>query len=212
MFGAGDPAGTGLVASLGRPGGNLTGYNERSTELSAKRLELLKEILPRATRVGVLWNAGNRAMTHQYREIEKVASALRVTTLPHAVRGPDDFDAAFSALVRERPDALLVVADALTVNHRQRVFEFAARHGIPTFVESRDMVRDGALLSYGPSVDDGAHRVATFVDRILRGARPGDLPIEQPTRFELVINANTARTIGIALPAGVMMRADEMFR
>ena len=207
---AGDAVGSGLVANLSHPGANLTGMSDMAVELSAKRLELLKETFPKASRVAVLWNQNNLAMTQRYREIELAARALAVTVQPLGVREPDDFDDAFSAMSRRRPDALFLVTDALTTLNRKRVIEFAATHRIPAMYEYSSLVQDGGLISYGPNQDDNFRRAAYYVDRILKGTKPGDLPMEQPTRYYLFINLKTAKALGITIPPSVMVRADRV--
>ncbi len=202
--------GTGLIASLARPGGNVTGITDQATELSAKRLELLKEAVPKASRIAVLWNADDRAMTLRYRETEKAARVLRVTVQPLGVREPDDFDGAFAAMIRERPDALFLVTDSLTALYRKRVLDFAAQHRIPAMYEFSFLVRDGGLMSYGPSLDDNFRRAAVYVDRILKGAKPADLPVEQPTRYYLVVNIKTAKALGLTIPPSLLLRADQI--
>lgn len=210
FVGAGDPAGSGLAASLSRPGRNATGISDQSAELSAKRLELLKQVVPRAVRIAVLWNADDLAMTARYREIEKAARILGTTVQPLGVREPEDFEHAFSAMTRERPDALLLVTDALTNLNRRRVVEFANAHDIPAMYEYGFLVRDGGLMSYGPDFDDMYRRAAAYVDRILKGATPGDLAIEQPTRYYLLINLRTAKALGLTVPEALRVRADEV--
>ena len=194
-----DAIGIGLIASLARPGANITGITDQA-ELSAKRLEFLKEAVPKASRIAVLWNADHRAMTLRYREIERAASILRVAVQPLGVREPDDFDLAFSAMIRERPDALFLVTDALTTLNRKRVLDFAAVHRIPAMYEFGFLVREGGLMSYGAEFDDIWRHVAVYVDRILKGAKPGELPVEQPTRYYLVINLKTAKALGLTIP------------
>jgi putative ABC transport system substrate-binding protein len=206
----GDAADTGLITSLARPGGNITGISDPATELSAKRLALLKEAVPSATRVAVIWNATDRAMTLRYGEVERAARALRVTVEPLGVRKPDDIDAALSAMTRKRPDAVFVVSDALTNINRRRILEFAATNHIPAMYEFGYYVRDGGLMSYGPNFDDMWGRAAIYVDRILKGAKPGELPVEQPTRYYLVVNRTTARALDITLPDPLLLRADEV--
>lgn len=210
ITGAGDPVGTGLIATLARPGANLTGISDQSTELSAKRLELLTQVAPNAARVAVIWNAGDQAMTLRTREIERAAGVLRVTIQPLGVREPEDFDKAFAAIVRERPDALLLVTDALTNINRKKVLDFAAEQRIPAIYERSLYVRDGGLISYGPSIDDTFRRLAVYVDRILKGAKPADLPVEQPTRYELVVNVRAAKALGLVIPQSMLLRADEV--
>jgi putative ABC transport system substrate-binding protein len=206
--GAGDVVGSGLVASLSRPGGNLTGITDLAVELSAKRLEILKEVVPKAARIAVLWNADNPAMTLRYQQVEKAARLLRVDVQPLGVREPEDFDVAFSAMTRERPDALFMVADALTLLNRKRVIEFSAAQRIPAMYELDSVVQDGGLISYGPRVDDNFGRAAYYVDRILKGTKPGDLPMEQPTRYYLFVNLKTARVLGLTIPQSILFRAD----
>jgi putative ABC transport system substrate-binding protein len=210
MTAVGDAVGIGLVASLARPGGNVTGITDVAATLSAKRLELLKETLPTASRIAILWNAGDRGMTVRYREIERAANLLHVTVQALGVREPEDFDGAFAAMVRARPDALLLVADALTNLNRRRVLEFAAAHRIPAIYELDFLVRDGGLMSYGQKLDDAFRRAAFYVDRILKGAKPGDLPVEQPTRYYLFINLKTAKALGLAIPQTILLRADQV--
>jgi putative ABC transport system substrate-binding protein len=208
----GDAVGIGLIASLARPGGNITGITDQATELSAKRLELLKEAVPKASRIAVLWNADDRAMTLRYREIERAARILRVAVQPLGVREPDDFDVAFSAMTRERPDALFLVTDALTTLNRKRILDFAAVHRIPAMYEFGFLVRDGGLMSYGADFDDIWRRAAVYVDRILKGAKPGELPVEQPTRYYLLVNVKTAKALGLTIPASLLLRADELIQ
>jgi putative ABC transport system substrate-binding protein len=208
----GDAVGIGLIASLARPGGNITGITDQATELSAKRLELLKEAVPKASRIAVLWNADDRAMTLRYREIERAARILRVAVQPLGVREPDDFDVAFSAMTRDRPDALFLVTDALTTLNRKRIFDFAAVHRIPAMYEFGFLVRDGGLMSYGADFDDIWRRAAVYVDRILKGAKPGELPVEQPTRYYLLLNVKTAKTLGLTIPPSLLLRADELIQ
>src|SRR5712691_8843844 len=206
-----DAVGIGLIASLARPGANITGITDQA-ELSAKRLEFLKEAVPKASRIAVLWNADHRAMTLRYREIERAASILRVAVQPLGVREPDDFDVAFSAMTRERPDAFFLVTDALTTLNRKRVLDFAAVHRIPAMYEFGFLVREGGLMSYGAEFDDIWKHAAVYVDRILKGAKPGELPVEQPTRYYLVINLKTAKALGLALPQSLLVRADELIQ
>ena len=209
---AGDAVGVGLVASLARPGGNVTGISDQSADLSAKRLELLKEAVPRALRIAVLWNADDRSMTLRYREIERAAGILRVAIQPLGVREPDDFDEAFSEMGRERPDALMLVTDSLTTLNRKRVLQFATTRGIPAMYEQGFIVRDGGLMSYGPNFDDNYRRVAVYVDRIIKGAKPGELAVEQPTRYYLVINLGVAKVLGLTIPQSLLLRADEVIQ
>ena len=208
----GDVDATGLVASLARPGANITGISDPATELSAKRLALLKEAVPSATRIAVLWNANDRAMTLRYTEVEKAARALHVTVEPLGVRGSDDIEAALSTMTRERPDALFLVADALTILNRKRIIEFAAEQHIPAMYEFSLYVQDGGLMSYGPNMDDLFHSAATYADRIFKGAKPGDLPVELPTKYEFIIDLKTAKALGLTLSQPLLLRADEVIQ
>jgi putative ABC transport system substrate-binding protein len=210
VTGAGDPVATGLVEGLARPGGNLTGVSEVSTELSAKRLEILKDALPDLRRVAMLWNAADLGMTLRYRSAEDAARVLGIKVQTLGVREPDDFDHAFAEMTRERPDAILMVSDALTMLNRKRVVEFAKTNRLPTIFEVSALVRDGGLMSYGPKQSEIGERAADLVARILRGARPADLPLELPTRFEFIINLKTAQALGITLPPTLLARADEV--
>jgi putative ABC transport system substrate-binding protein len=208
----GDLVAVGLIASLPRPGGNVTGLTDESVQLSAKRMEILKESVPKAALVAVLWNENDQGMTLRFREIEKAARALHLEVQPFALRGPGDFPVAFSAMSRRRPDALFLVADGLTITNRKQVIDFASAHRIPAMYEASFIVRGGGLMSYGPDQDEGFRRAAIYIDRILRGARPGDLPAEQPTRYYLTVNLATAETLGLALPESLLLRADEVIR
>ena len=210
IAGAGDPVATGLVDGLARPGGNITGVTELSTELSAKRLEILRDALPALTRVAMLWNAADLGMTLRYRSAEDAARVLGVKVQTLGVREPDDFEHAFAEMTRERPDAILMVSDALTILNRKRVLEFASTNRLPTIFETSVLVRDGGLMSYGPKQSAIGETAAGLAARILRGARPADLPLELPTHFELLINLKTAQTLGITLPPTLIARADEV--
>jgi ABC-type uncharacterized transport system substrate-binding protein len=207
---AGDVVGTGLVANLGHPGGNLTGINDQATVLSAKRLELLKEAVPTAARVAVLWNTADRAMTLRYLEIEKAAKVLRVSVEPLGVREPDEFDSALASMDRNHPDALMMLTDSLTNLNRQRVIDYAAVKHIPAMYEYSYQVRGGGLMSYGSDDREDNALAAELVAKILRGARAGDLPVEQPNRYYLVINLKTAKSLGLNVPQSLLLRADEI--
>lgn len=179
-------------------------------QLSAKRMEILKDAVPKAATIAVLWNTNDHGMTLRYREIEKAARVLKVDVHPFALRTPDDFTGAFAEMVRRRPDALFLVADGLTMRNRRQVVEFAAAHRIPAMYEFGFIVKDGGLMSYGPNPEDGFRRAATYVDRILKGAKPSDLPAEQPTRYYLAINTKTAAALGLTVPPSVLLRADDV--
>jgi ABC-type uncharacterized transport system substrate-binding protein len=210
VAGAGDPVATGLVDGLARPGGNITGVTELSTELSAKRLEILRDALPGLSRVAMLWNAADLGMTLRYRSAEDAARVLGVKVQTLGVREPDDFEHAFAEMTRERPDAILMVSDALTLLNRKRILEFASTNRLPTIFETAVLVRDGGLMSYGPKQSAIGETAAGLVARILRGARPADLPLELPTHFELLINLKTAQALGLTLPPTLVARADEV--
>jgi putative ABC transport system substrate-binding protein len=209
---SGDAVAVGLIASLARPGGNVTGLSDESVHLSAKRMELLKEAVPKAARIAVLWNANDQGMTLRYREIEKAARILQVEVQALGVREPDDFAVAFSTMTRRRPDAMFLVADALTNLNRTRVIEFAATHRIPAMYEFSFIVRDGGLMSYGPSAEDSFRQAALYIDRIFKGAKPADLPAEQPTRYYLTVNLKTAAMLGLTIPPSLLVRADEVIQ
>jgi ABC-type uncharacterized transport system substrate-binding protein len=210
IIGAGDPIGTGLVESLARPGGDVTGVTEVSTELTPKRLQLLKEVVPAIVRVAVLWNAADRAMNLRFRETETAAKALNIDIRSIEVRDPEDFEDAFARIRGDRPDAMFMVADALTGLNRKRIIDFAAQTRLPTAYEYREFVNDGGLMSYGPNLRDLFSRAAYYMDKILKGAKPAELPMEQPTKFELVINLKTAKALGITIPQSLLARADEV--
>lgn len=210
VFNSGDPVATHLVASLARPGGNVTGLSEIATELSAKRLQLLKETAPSVRKVAMLWNADDLGMTLRYEAAEAAAKALNLTVQPLGVREPDDFNSAFTAMDRETPDGILMVTDSLTLLNRKRVFNYATAHKLPTIYEFDFLVHDGGLMSYGPDGEEILDRVAGLADRILKGAKPADLPLEEPTRFVLAINQKTAAAIGLIIPPSILARADDV--
>jgi putative ABC transport system substrate-binding protein len=212
IMAAGDPVATGLVASLAHPGGNITGLGDVTTDLSAKRLELLKETVPRLSRVAVLWNSADGGMTLRFRTIQSAAPMLGVTVRPLGVQEPSDFEQAFAAMTQERPDALFVVADVLTRFHHKRIRDFSALNRLPAMYELREFVADGGLISYGPSFPDLQRRGAALVDKVLKGAKPADLPVEQPTRFELVLNLKAAKVLGLTIPQSILIRADEVIQ
>jgi ABC-type uncharacterized transport system substrate-binding protein len=209
---SGNPLATGYVASLARPGGNVTGLSVMDYELSGKRLELLTETLRKASRVAVLWNPGNGAMVLKMKEVQSAAQALRVDIKSLEVRDPQDFDQALAALPREHPHALLTLADPLTLFHRDRIIEMAAKSRVPAMYEGREFVEAGGLMSYGLSIEANYRRAATYVDKILKGAKPAELPVEQPMKFELVINLKTAKQIGLTIPPNVLARADRVIK
>jgi len=211
VFESGDPIGGGLVARLDRPGENLTGIDNFTAELNVKRLELLKASLPHITRVAVLVNPRTSSLVERYlKELHDAAKTLRVRLAVREARAPEEIDQAFTALAKERPNALLVMNDPMFFTHRQRIVDLATKYRWPGVFQSREFVDGGGLLSYAPSFVDIYRRLATYVDKILKGAKPRDLPVEQPTRFELVINARTAKALGFTIPASLLLRADQV--
>jgi putative ABC transport system substrate-binding protein len=207
-----DPVGAGLVASLARPGGNVTGLSESSPDLVGKRLELLKDVVPGLSRVVVLWNAANAANASAWQETQAAAWALGLRLHSQDVQGPQDLEGAFALTAQPRPDALLVLSDALISMHRQHIAAFATQHRLPAMYGRRDYVEAGGLMSYGVDFRDHFHRAAAYVDKILKGAKPGDLAVEQAARFELVINLKTAKALGINIPQSLLQRADEVIQ
>ena len=210
LAGASDPVGAGMIVSLARPGGNITGTSAQATELSAKRLELLKEAAPKTARVAVLWNLGVAAMTRRYERLDDAARILRLSIQPLGVRGTEDLDAAFATMTRDRPDALVMTSDPFTTANSKRVIEFNATHRIPAIYERESLVQEGGLMSYGPNADEIFRLVAVYVDKILKGAKPGDLPVEQMDRVYLYINLRTAKALGLTMPQSLLLRADEV--
>jgi putative ABC transport system substrate-binding protein len=209
---AGDMVDTGLVSTLGRPGGNVTGVNDPAAVLSGKRLEILKELVPAATRIAVIWNADNLAMTLRYRAIERVAKSMRMSVDPFGVREPDDFGRALVSMKTSRPDALMMLTDALTNLNRQRILDFVSSERIPAIYEFDYLVQAGGLISYGSDQGDILKLAAGYVAKILKGARPGELPVEQPNRYFLVVNVRTAIALGITVPQSLLLRADALIQ
>jgi putative ABC transport system substrate-binding protein len=210
MVFAGDPVAVGLVSSLARPGGNVTGLTGQATDWVAKLLQLLKEVVPAAVRVGVLWNPSNPVLLPGFREVERAAALLRVQIKSLEVRAAGDLDLAFSTVPRDRPDALIVFDDPITFVNRRRIADFAARTRLPASYASRSYVDEGGLMSYSSNRADLFRRSAVYIDKILKGAKPADLPVQQPTKFELVINMRTANALGLTIPPPVLARADEI--
>jgi len=208
--GTSDPVRSGFAVSLSRPGGNLTGLSLMAPDLAGKRLALVKLLVPGASRIAALWNASDEGMAIRVKEAQLAAPALNVILLSPEIRTVTDLESALSALARDRPDALLIFVDPFTLTHRRRIVDFAAATGLPAVYEDRIFVEAGGLMSYGPSVEDNCRRTASYVDRILKGAKPADLPIEQPTKFELVINLRAAKTLGLKVPDQVLADADEV--
>jgi len=209
-----DPVRAGHVESLARPGGNVTGLTVLTRELGGKRLELLKEAVPKLARVAVLYDPANRASLHEVKELLPAdARALKLTIEPWEIRAVDDFETVFAALNKQRPDGLYVITAGRVMRpNRKRTAEFALKSRLPSVYGNREIVEAGGLMSYGADLADNYRRVAIYVDKILKGAKPGDLPIEQPTKFELVINLKTANQIGVTIPQKVLARADKVIK
>ncbi|HET9489980.1 MAG TPA: ABC transporter substrate-binding protein [Methylomirabilota bacterium] len=205
-----DPVGSGLVESLARPGGNVTGFSFIAQDMTQKRLELLKEVDPGITRVAALLNPTHPRSAAELSEGEVAARELGMQLQVLAVRNPTELESAFSAVIRERADGLIVLSDRLFFNIRGRLAEFAARRRVPFIHYAKEFVEAGGLMSYGPNTTDMYQRAAILVDKILKGAKPADLPVEQPTKFDLVINLKTARALGLTIPPSVLARADQL--
>jgi putative ABC transport system substrate-binding protein len=210
MGAVGDPVGSGFVQSLSRPGGNTTGLTLVSAELNPKRLELLKELLPSVTRIALLLNPENPNRGVFVSQLEAPARSLGVRPLVVEARGPDDLDGAFETMTRAGAGGLFVLPDPILFGHRQRIVALAERHRIPAMYEAREFVRMGGLLGYGPNIPANFQRAAAFVDRILKGASPADLPVEQPVKFDFAINLRAARSLGLTVPRSLLLRADEV--
>jgi putative ABC transport system substrate-binding protein len=208
----GDAVEMGLVASLAQPGGNLTGVSAQFAETAGKRLELLKEAVPQASRVAILWNAANPNKALEWQETQSAARALGVMLQSVEVRTPDDFAGAFAALTRGRADALITFVESLTLMHRNQIVEFTTQHRLPMMAAYREFVEAGGLMSYGIRSRDLYRHLAVYVAKILQGAKPADLPVEQPTTFELVINMKTAQALGITMPPSLLLLADEVIK
>jgi putative tryptophan/tyrosine transport system substrate-binding protein len=207
-----DPVAVGLVASLARPGGNITGFTTLSPDLDGKRLELVKEILPKVTRVAYIWDPANLAQRIRFKEVQGAAQALAITLQSLEARNPKELESAFEAAIRERPGALMVPNPTVLAYGRQ-IADFAAQNRLPVIYDTREHAeKAGGLMAYGPNFADLLHRAATYVDKILKGTKPADLPVEQPTKFELVINLKAAKQIGLTIPPNVLARADRVIK
>ena len=213
MVGVADPVGQGIVSNLARPGGNITGLSmEVGGTLNGKRLELLKQLAPKATRVAFFRPRPQPGRPVWHPETEAAAQALGLSLQIAAADAPEDLDASFVAIARDRPDAIFCTDSPVTIGSRRRIIDFAAREHLPAVYAQRVFAESGGLMSYGADLADSSRRAATYVDKILKGARPGDLPIEQPTKFELVINLKTARALGLTIPQVLLLRADEVIQ
>jgi putative ABC transport system substrate-binding protein len=205
-----DPLSTGVVTSLARPGGNITGLSLMASDLSAKRLELLRNLLPDFGRVAVLWDSSNPGMALRVRETAHAAEQLKIVFFDAGARDLDGLEASFATLNEQRPQALVVTAEAFTNRHLDRILDFTMRNRIPAVYEDGRFAQAGGLMAYGPSIPDLFRRAATYVDKILKGAKPADLPVEQPAKFELVINLKTAKALGLSIPESFLLRADKV--
>jgi ABC-type uncharacterized transport system substrate-binding protein len=205
-----DPLNTGLIVSLAHPGGNLTGGAQLTAEVSAKRLEILKKVVPGLSRVAALWNSANSAIVFSWKETQGVARVLGVTLQSHEVTGPKDFAAAFAMIAEERPDALLVLQDAVTMQQRSEIIDFAIKERLPSMFQEKGWAEAGGLMSYGENLASMYRRAAYFVDRIFKGAKPADLPVEQATKFDMVLNLRTAKAIGLTIPDSILALANDV--
>jgi putative tryptophan/tyrosine transport system substrate-binding protein len=209
---SGDPVDAGIVASLARPGGNVTGVTFFAAVLAGKRVELLKETVPKISRVAILANPGHAGEQLELKETQTAARALNVPLQYHTVQGPDDFNEAFRLMAKERAEAVIVFPDALTMAHRKEIAESSAKSRMASISGWSEFVEAGGMMTYGPNLFDSFRRVAIYVDKILKGTKPADLPVEQPMKFELVINLKTAKQIGVTIPPNVLARADRVVR
>lgn len=210
MVGVADPVGAGIVASLAHPGGNITGVSVNAAEISAKRVQLLQEAIPKLARVAVLWNSSFKSMTLGFQQIVRAAPTLGVTVQSIRVASSDDFDQAFAAIAQDRPGGLVVLFGPLRGDDLPRIVEFVTRNRIPTVFELGQGVHGGGLMEFGPSSADLARHVGEYVDKIANGAKPADLPVQEPTIFELVINLKAAKALGLVIPQSLLLRADQV--
>ena len=210
FVGVGDAVGVGLVASLARPGGNVTGSTFLSEETVGKLLQLLKEVVPRASRVATVFNPSNPVYASMLKDLESMARQLQLQVVRLGVQGPGDVEAVFDAVKRERLDGLVVMRDFVLITHRERIVELAAKHRLPVMYGMREFVSAGGLMSFEPSLSELYHRAAGLVHKVLKGAQPAELPVEQSSRFELVVNLKTAKALGLTFPEPVLLRADQV--
>ncbi len=212
FFSTSDPIGTGVVASLAHPGGNITGISVLASDLWPKRLELLKEIFPKLSRVAMVWNKGNAGMALEAKATQEVAGPLGVALQDRGVKDPNELDTVFALMIKDRPDGFLALMDPVLTSHQKRILDFLVQNRLPAIFESRGWVEAGGLISYGANYLDAHRRAASQMDKILKGTKPADIPVEQPTKFELVINLKTAKQIGLTIPPNVLARADRVIR
>jgi putative ABC transport system substrate-binding protein len=210
--GVGDPVGTGVVASLAHPGGNVTGLSNLTTELTGKQLELLQEAFPKISHVAVLWETANAGNAVSLREMKVAAEALRITLQPLEFRSPDDFEPAFSTIKKERANALIVLRNTVIRTHLAQIVDLAAKSRLPAMYPDREAVDAGGLMSYGPNPFDPYRGAARYVDKILKSAKPADLPVEQAMKVEFVVNLKTAKQIGLTIAPNVLVRADRVIK
>ena len=212
IAGVSDPVGSGLITNLARPGGNITGTSSQTSEVVGKSLEFLKEAIPKIVRVAALWNPANAVFqTQMLKEAEAAAAALGVQLKGFGARNAEELDAVFTAIAKERADAMLVLADPFLISRQRAIIDLALKQRLPAIYATKEHAAAGGLMTYGPNIEGQFRRAATYVDRILKGAKPADLPVEQPTKFELVINLRTAKALGITMPTTLLGRADEVF-
>jgi len=207
-----DPVGTGFISSLARPGGNVTGMSLMATDLWPKRLELLKEIFPKLSRAALFWNKSNAGMAIEAKATQEAAGLMGVTLLDRGVKDPNEIEWVLDATSKDRPDGFLPLMDLSLRSHEKRIIEFLTKNRLPAIFENQEMVEAGGLISYGPNYDEVYRRAAVYVDKILKGAKPADLPVEQPTKFDLIINLKAAKQIGLTIPPNVLARADRVIR
>ena len=212
MVGTGEPLQTGLVAGLARPGGNVTGLTQLGAEVASKRLQILKETVPNLSRVAFLWNRSNASHLPYFKELQAAARELKLTVQSIEAQEPHDVERALTDMMRERPDGLIVTADSAHELRQAWIVDFTAKRRLPALYQLREYVEVGGLMSYGASITEQYRRAATYVDKILKGAKPADLPVEQPTTFELVINAKTAKALGLTIPQSLLLRADQVIQ
>jgi putative tryptophan/tyrosine transport system substrate-binding protein len=207
-----DPIGIGIVASLAHPSGNVTGITLQASDLWPKRLELLKEVSPKVSTVAMLWNKGYGGMALEARATKEVAGPLGVVLLDQGLNDANELESALALMAKDRPDAFLALMDPVLTGYRKRILEFLEKNRLPAIFQSGDWVEAGGLMSYGPRLDDGWRRAASLMDKILKGVKPADIPVEQPTKFELVINLKTAKQMGLTIPDSVLFQADRVIK
>src|SRR5207249_2825009 len=212
FFSTSDPIGTGVVASLAHPGGNITGITAQASDLWPKRLELLKEIFPKLSRVAMVWNKGNAGMALEAKANQEVAGPLGITLQDRGVKDPNELEVIFGVVSKDRPDGFLALMDAVLNSYQKLILDFLTKNRLPAIFDNQAWVEAGGLISYGANYADAFRRAATLMDKILKGTKPADIPVEQPTKFELVINLKTANQIGVTIPQSVLYQADKVIK